>query len=52
MSVRVEEVKETEEEGGPAGWDGSEVCNIAIVSYDLKHHYVSRTNWDKMERLN
>lgn len=28
-----------------------DVCNILQISYDLKHHYSSKTEWKKLERL-
>ena len=27
------------------------VCDVAIISYDLKHHYSSLTDWDKLDEL-
>ena len=28
-----------------------DVCNDLFVSYDLKHHYEAKTNWEQLERL-
>ena len=28
-----------------------DVCNILQISYDLKHHYSSKTEWKKLDRL-
>jgi hypothetical protein len=29
-----------------------EACPTLVISYDLKHHYSSKTNWDQLEQLN
>ena len=28
-----------------------DVCNLLVISYNIKNHYVSRTDWKKLERL-
>ena len=28
-----------------------DMCNVPIISYDLKHHYRNLTNWDQLEKL-
>ena len=27
------------------------MCNTAIISYDVKNHYISKTDWGKLVRL-
>ena len=28
-----------------------DVCGVAIISYDIKGHYLNRTDWDKLDKL-
>ena len=29
-----------------------EVCGVAIISYDIKTHYKSKTNWEILDKMN
>ena len=29
-----------------------DVCNVAIKSYDIKHHYKAKTNFKQLQKLN
>ena len=28
-----------------------DVCDLPVISYDLKNHYLSKTDWEKLEKL-